>query len=152
MIHHVKGDLLESDCQVIMHQANANAVMGAGIAKQIAKTFPAVLQADRDFPIPVGSRDRLGKFSYARDGDRFVINLYGQHRYGNGRHTEPEAVKKALCRVMECLNKDGRGDYKIGVPHGMGCGLAGGDWVEEIQPILHRVSDYYNQDIYVYAL
>lgn len=42
MIHHVKGNLLDSNCDYICHQVNCKGVMGAGIAKQIRDRWPWV--------------------------------------------------------------------------------------------------------------
>ena len=42
MIHYVKGNLLDSDCDYICHQVNCQGVMGSGIAKQIRERWPEV--------------------------------------------------------------------------------------------------------------
>ena len=40
MIHHVKGNLLESDADALVNTVNCVGVMGKGIALQFKKKFP----------------------------------------------------------------------------------------------------------------
>ncbi|MGA8944018.1 MAG: hypothetical protein WB502_15090 [Thermoactinomyces sp.] len=76
MIYIQQGDLLQSDCTVIAHQCNCFATMGAGIAKQIKERYPEAYEADRNFPIPIGIRKRLGHFSKAEVGvESFIISM-----------------------------------------------------------------------------
>jgi O-acetyl-ADP-ribose deacetylase (regulator of RNase III) len=149
-----QGNLLESDCNVIIHQANCQGVMGAGIAKQIVNLYPEVLDADRQYHLPIGSRARMGHTSHAwvggPHGRLLVINLYGQFRYGKGVHTEHEAFRRGLHSVLRRMDKLGRG-YKIGMPFGIGCGLAGGDW-PVIYNIIKEAAAEYGRDLYLYKL
>lgn len=133
MIEFRDGDLLEqTDLDAIIHQCNCFGVMGAGIAKQIAKKYPCAVEADKRY-LP-GDRKKLGSYTCGVDKvtNLHIINLYGQFHYGiEKRQTDYDAVKRALLEVKE--------DYcshylfcqtpmKIGIPYNMGCGLAGGSW------------------------
>ena len=42
MITYKKGNLLNSNCDIIVHQVNCQKVMGSGIAKQIRDRWPEV--------------------------------------------------------------------------------------------------------------
>ncbi len=148
MIHIQQGDLLQSDCTVIAHQCNCFATMGAGIAKQIKQRYPEAYEADRNFPIPIGSRKRLGHFSKARVGNRLIYNLYGQYRYGRGKHTELTMLEKAVRSMLEDLKEH---EGKIGFPYRIGAGLAGGDW-NEIEEMLERCSEEFERNLYLYRL
>ncbi|MGA9173659.1 MAG: Appr-1-p processing protein [Thermoactinomyces sp.] len=157
MIHIVSGDLLKSDCTIIGHQCNCLGVMGAGIAKQIKMLYPEVYEEDHQFSIPFGEK-RLGHLSYAwvRDknvGSRLVCNLYGQHRYGRrGNYTVVPALKRALEGMMKVIGEWENEDWiKIGLPYGIGAGLAGGNW-DEILCIIEQVSYEFERDIYLYEL
>lgn len=154
------GNVFESDCTVIMHQANAFGVMGSGIASQVKRDYPSAFQADLDFPIPVGSRARLGHFSYGwgLHNKRVIFNLYGQHRYGRqSKQTEEDKFRQALSGALAKLSdfrvseRSYKFPIKIGMPMFIGCGLAGGDW-DVIYPIIEECADAYNFDIYLYAL
>ncbi|MDK2600768.1 hypothetical protein QO179_25050 [Bacillus stercoris] len=159
-IYVVEGDLLKSDCNVIIHQANCFATMGAGIAKQIVNLYPEVLTVDRNFRVPVGDKRRLGKTSHVWvDGPYnrlLVINLYAQYNYGRYNRTpdqlneQHEAFRIGMESIMKRLEKLGPG-RKIGLPYGIGCGLAGGNW-SVIYSILEDMTKKYDRDIYLYKL
>ena len=81
MLCNEKGDLLESDCTVIMHQANCFKTMGAGIAKSIAEKYPEAHLADKS--LPLSPTQRLGKFSYAKAEDGKTVGFpYAVEGYG----------------------------------------------------------------------
>lgn len=127
MISYRAGNLLEQpDLTHIAHQANLYHVMGAGIAKAIADKWPRALGADQK--TANGDTGKLGTFSLSH-GKPTIVNVYSQD--GMGKHsTDYLAMKKALDKLRSFLD----GQCKLGIPHGMGCGLAGGDWaiVEKI--------------------
>lgn len=147
-----EGNLLQSDCTVWIHQANCQGVMGAGIAKQIVSLYPSVLDADRQYKIPIGSRQRMGRTSHVwvRDRSLLIVNLYGQYRYGKGLQTEYEAFERGLRSILERIERMNR-PMKIGMPFGIGCGHAGGSW-SKVFEIIKSVAKEYEQDIYLYRL
>lgn len=154
------GNVFDSDCTVIMHQANCYGVMGAGIATQVKRDYYPAFEADLAFPESIGSRSRLGKYSYAWvDGKhRVIFNLYGQHRYGRqGKYTEEGKLKEALRGALRKLydhRSSGRSQdfrIKIGIPMFIGCGLAGGDW-SVVEPMLQECADEFDFDIHLYRL
>lgn len=112
----------------LIHQANCFRTMGAGIALQIANRYPEAYEADKK--TPNGAIEKLGTFSYATvngKNDKFVFNLYSQHRFGgNQRNTSYDALLDGLEKIFEfsCRNEIER----LGIPHGMGCMLGGGEW------------------------
>ncbi len=146
-----KGDLLKSDCTVIMHQANCFKTMGAGIAKQISIKYPLANKADKLYE--ASPEERFGKFTYAKIRENLVIiNLYGQYGLGKGLQTNYEKLDSAIDSFLKfAKEKQTFNLNKIGVPYNMGCGLAGGDW-EKVKEILIEKSNKYNVDIYVYQL
>jgi O-acetyl-ADP-ribose deacetylase (regulator of RNase III) len=153
MIHIIQGDLLKSDCTVIAHQCNCFSTMGAGIAKQIKNMYPQAYEADKSFPY--SPEVRLGKLSYAYIPEKPIIifNLYGQYDYGrSGVKTNYRALYSAMDSMFYILD-----EYpvpfpiKIGMPYGIGCGLAGGDW-NIVYKMIEKLSVKYNRDVYLYKL
>lgn len=144
----IKGNLLESDCDVWIHQANCFGTMGAGIAKQLVAKYPGVLEADLQFTVPIGSKQRLGYYSqYVTPDGVTIINMYAQYRYGRGgTHTDLKAMEMAFRSILR--NTKGR---KIGLPYKIGCGLAGGDW-NEVQPLLESLARKSGRQLYFYQL
>ena len=128
---------LNKEFNVIIHGCNTQAVMGSGIAPQIAKAFKGVREADEEFNGGVTGHDRLGKFSIVVDKDVLVINSYIQNFMGCTDEYYPPISYKAIKESFRGINsllemlqrehrKEGR-EISVGIPM-IGAGLAGGDW------------------------
>lgn len=144
---YIVGDLLDSDCHVIAHQANCFSIMGAGIAKQIANQLPGAAYRDSTDARP--PRMRLGNFTRTLATKPAVYNLYGQLK--PGANTNYLALEAALLMMMQDLDYLTLHQVKIGVPYKMGCGIGGGDW-DKVLAILERVSTASSRTIYIYVL
>lgn len=138
MIKSIKGDLLNSEANILVHCANCFCTMGAGIAAQIAKKYPEAVIADQK--TERGDRAKLGTISIAQTKDhKFIINLYGQYSVGATRQLDYEAFYKGICEVRQRVdalynNPQKQKDLKlkkivVGFPAYIGCALAGGSWV-----------------------
>lgn len=141
MITERTGDLLaQTDLTHIAHQANLYRVMGAGIAAKIAAKFPSAEYADNE--TGHGDYNKLGTFSVGLGlGHPAIINLYSQRGIGgNFCQTDYNALKAALTTLEAALRMVLRYEpnVKLGLPHGLGCGLAGGDW-ELVRGIIESV-------------
>ena len=138
MIDLIEGNLLDfpNDINVIAHSCNTRNIMGAGIAKQIKDRYPEAYEADwRAFNSNYGVT--LGKFSKADIGDcKYIYNMYTQATIGTGREVDYEKFWQALKRVEQDLFEmkiskheyDGSPPPVLGLPWGISCGLAGGNW------------------------
>ena len=139
----IHGNLLDFPygINVIAHSCNTMNVMGAGIAEQIAKRYPEAKEAD-DVAEKAGRND-LGDFSFAEieisNDNNFphqefgkdirkceIYNLYTIESLGPGREINYEALYRNLHLMRNRLNNNP--DCVLGLPFGMGCGLAGGNW------------------------
>ena len=130
----IKGDLVKlaaiGEFDVIIHGCNCFNTMGAGIAAQIAKKFPAAATVDRFTTI--GDRNKLGNYTIASVltdyGDPLlIVNAYTQYGYGRlSPAVDYDAVQKIFAGVVWNLARI-RHDIRIGIPM-IGAGLAGGDW------------------------
>ena len=148
MLRHVTGDIFDVTTGIIAHQVNCRGVMGAGIAREIARRFP---KAESDYKARC-ARNRhydpdghpaslLGKveMSLVRpfntttpESGLFIANVFGQiHPRFGPRQTNYGAVADAF----ESLRF--HTDIPLYVPWGMGCGLAGGDWTVYSEIIEH---------------
>ncbi|MCY9308781.1 SLOG family protein [Bacillus inaquosorum] len=155
LIVEMTGDLLKSNCDVIMHQANCQSTMGSGIAKQIRNTFPKAYEVDRQSSL--SPLQKLGGYTFAevQNGTKQVevVNLYGQLNYGSDfkQYTDYEALKNAICSYLK-NRKDRKDDLqtiKIGVPKYMGCVRAGGDW-NVVKALLESICRDFHICIYTY--
>lgn len=128
----IKGDLLlwPQGINVICHVCNAKGKAGAGIAKALREAHPEAFTPY--FAAAESNELRLGEFIVGKTSDdRRIVHLIGQDSYGTEkRHLNYEALYAGLehlRNVLEEAGKEGRA-YMVGVPYGIGCGLAGGTW------------------------
>lgn len=134
------GDIFEQrhDLSIIVHQTNLYHIFGSGIASEIKKRYPYAYAAD--CKTTKGDRDKLGSFTLGYDVKLMgpdIINLYSQDGISaTHRTTHYAAMGKALFDLERwiCDNRH-PDDQTVGIPHGIGCGLAGGDW-NVVRPII----------------
>ena len=147
-LHVVRGDavaaLQRGDIDILGHQVNLRGVMGAGIARQIKGVFPRAFTA---YSEAIAASDlALGDVQLVQVGDsRWVANIAGQQGIGRGRRqTDYQALSAALRKLADFTEGTA---LRVGLPFGIGCGLAGGDWpvvsrtIEEMLPqgVLYRL-------------
>lgn len=122
--------LLDSDCQILVHQVNCMGVMGSGIAKAIRNKYPIVYDEYIKFCKSFEKKyDLLGQIFIVKVSNKQAIcNLFGQYTYGhNKRYTQYDAVVNGFENLRNfCIDK---GIKNIAIPVNMGCTLAGGNWI-----------------------
>jgi len=139
MIKHVNGNIFNHK-GLICHQVNCRGVMGAGLAKQIRDKFPDVYKDYVKFVKSKRAEELIGDVLWTNK----ILNLFSQLNYGRDKQqTDYDALDKCIQRVYEiATGKDNPTyTYDIGIPYGMGCGLAGGDW-----NIVSRIIEKYFKD------
>lgn len=121
----IQGDLLQlakdGEFDVIVHGANCFCRFGADIAAQIAKVFPEAERAD--LRTIKGDKSKLGHVGGAACGGLHILNAYTQ--YYPGKDFRVDAFKSA----MELIRAKYPTGTRFGFPR-IGCGIAGGDWME----------------------
>lgn len=145
----VEGDLLESDDRYIVHQCNCVTRTAGGIAKVIFARFPwADVYSERDGRPGFRPGQRPGEIIVRGDGEgqRFVINLFGQINGGGPRDRGDEDSENARRRMfldgLFKISKIGDDLHSIGFPWCIGCGIAGGDWGGFYEPAINRFADF----------
>jgi O-acetyl-ADP-ribose deacetylase (regulator of RNase III) len=115
---------------VIGHQTNLQGVMGGGLALQIRKKFPMAYGAYT----ALISKQKLGDcqiIMVSRDNgtpsqNLYIANLFGQDNFSTQkRETDYDALRSALRKLNAWATEN---IVEVYLPHGLGCGLAGGDW------------------------
>lgn len=135
MITHKKGNLLTAKEKVIAHQVNCFGA-AAGLAGAIFRKWPT---AERDYQQLIKRcppKSLLGMAQLTgeqKDRDRRVIcNLFGQ--FQPGADYQPKRLEQAL----EMLGNTARiMKWSVALPHGLSCGICGGDW-DEVLEIIER--------------
>lgn len=144
MIKYIKGDILDVTDGIIVQQVNCFGVMGAGLAKQIRDKWPKVYNHYLDkVSYAPRSKDLLGMTCWSKiDSNLSVASIFGQYDYGHsGTYTIYPALFKGLDFVFGISESD---KLPIYIPKGLGCGLAGGNWifVEDYIKGLDYMSDF----------
>lgn len=118
---------------VIVHGCNCFHAMGAGIAKEIKKKYPAAYHTDI-YRTRRGDIDKLGTYSsvlvkskISNVHEFYILNGYTQYYYGQKHENSDiqiayDSISSVFSKIKENFN-----EFKIGYPK-IGSGLAGGDW------------------------
>jgi len=135
----------------IAHSCNCQNVMGGGIAKQIKGRYPQAFEADterwsNEYNDGGNWRCQIGDYSKAEiksnsvsggliflpNNKGRVYNLYTQSGYSTkSRQVNYEYFWQALKNMQEDLLfiQHETGEQQVlGLPYGISCGLAGGNW------------------------
>jgi O-acetyl-ADP-ribose deacetylase (regulator of RNase III) len=131
----VKGNLLTIERGILVHQVNTLGVMGGGIALQIREKWPILFE--RYAAKCKKGELKLGQVDvFEISPDLYVVNLAGQESTSSpdGVDTNYASYEESLPVVRALGEEKGLPVY---FPHGIGCGLAGGDW-SVMEPLLHK--------------
>lgn len=144
MIKYVKGDLLNAEQLIIVHQCNAQDTMGSGVAKAIRTKYPKAYHEYLEYFRHIPKSERMGKVQFCNVGDKLVANLVGQFNYlPRGLcHTDYKALEEGFTKIKLSFPDD------VAMPK-IGCGLGGGDW-KVVSAIIESVFD--DRDVYIYEL
>lgn len=128
-IQHKNGNILSCKEDIIVHQVNTLGVFGAGLAKQIKNKYPEVFPSYE----LLCSKHRYCKqklmgcvdIEPTKDG-KYVASIFGQMYVGRDkRYTDYDALRLGLEKVEGNARVFSK---SVAIPHGLGSGLAGGDW------------------------
>ena len=153
-VHVKKGDMLDSDSDIIVQQVNTLGKMGAGLAKAIRNRYPFVYDEYMAFCATNAGTTMLGRILWTKQGDSpIVANIFGQASIRSGYrdtkcHTNYLAVSLGIDKVISEAKRTNR---SVSFPHGFGSGLAGGDF-HTIMLMLHDSATRHAQPVTVYQL
>lgn len=126
MIKNVIGNIVDSKETYICHQVNCQNAMGAGVAKALYEKWPSVKAEYHAFCGKCHTpAELLGSHQLVSVGEgKWVINIFGQLEFGRSKnkvYTDYAALEKVFAAISQY-------DGSFAFPHGIGCGLANGDW------------------------
>lgn len=136
------------EINVLVHQVNCQRAMGSGIAGVIRSRYPAHYQDYMRGPQRLGSYFTTS-VDIESGGVAQIAGIFGQLAYGvDKRHTNYAALISGLCKLMDSYSHM-RQIFTIGIPHGIGCGLGGGDW-DVVEMLLNELGSMYSDRIVIY--
>lgn len=146
VVKYIKGDLFDTDADIIAHGCNCRGGYGSGVAGIMAKKYPKARHYYLDKFEEEGWQ--LGDVQFVRQwNDKIIANCATQDAYypRDRRHADYDAIRLCMMKVKDYAMDKG---LTIAAPK-IGAGLAGGDW-DVIEKIMEEVfSDY---DITIYYL
>lgn len=138
----VDGDVLDmffksTENAALLHGANCQKVMGAGIANQIRNKVAPMFYLDQ-YDTRAASQ-RLGSYSavvvgHVEEKIKIGVNLYTQ--FLPGQNFDKNALVNALRSFRFSIPPEQRPELTLYLPK-IGCGIGGGDW-KEVEPIIKR--------------
>jgi O-acetyl-ADP-ribose deacetylase (regulator of RNase III) len=152
MIKIVSGDLLSATENLICHQTNCQGKMGSGVALQVKKKYPeafdSYIELVNEYMIGGDHRSNLlGRVQSVKvDNKKWIINLFGQDKYGydGNVYTDTNALFecfKQVRNVAESLQ------LSVAMPYMIGCYRGGADW-KLVEDLLLTAFDGYEVTLY----
>lgn len=137
----VYGDILDQDYGIIVHGCNTQAIMGAGIARDIKLKYPCVFEEYYSMcRAAYNANQLLGEIqSVIIKPNLYIINAFTQKYYGH-YHTWGDENYKAIESCFTKINEFAlRTNLPVSFPM-IGAGLGGGDF-SIIGRIIDKVLD-----------
>lgn len=143
MIRYVAGSLFDSSAQTIVNPVNTVGVMGAGIALEFKRRYPAMFRAYKRFC----DRGELttGKLFLHRTPDKWILNFPTKQHWRNPSRIE--WVEEGLDKFVRTYTV--QGITSIAFPR-LGCGHGGLEWAV-VQPLMHRCLSGLAIPVFVHA-
>ena len=144
-IINVKGNLLNSKAEYILHQVNCQGVMGSGVAKAIKDKWPIVFEKYKDIVDLANAADGeslLGRVLPVKVNDtQTVMNLFAQDNFGydGERYTSYDAIDQCLRRVAERCKK--ANVKSVALPWHMSSDRGGANWNIIVEMISQHFRD-----------
>lgn len=151
MVKIIHCDIFEGEWDACGHCCNCQNTFGSGLALAIKKKFPAAYQADCE--TKKGDPNKLGSFSYAQVGAKYIFNLYGQFSYGTQtQQIDYSAFESSLSSVKEMILGLKRPNFRLAFPYKIGSDRAGGKW-EIVLGIIEKIFNNASEiEILIYKL
>jgi O-acetyl-ADP-ribose deacetylase (regulator of RNase III) len=143
VISYTSGDIFDSTCEALVNPVNCVGVMGAGLAKQFSKRFPANTEFYRiacDQGIV-----RTGEIFWTKQEELYIANFPTKDDWRNP--SKLEYIETGL----ECLKHDAHGwnIKSIAMPK-IGCGLGGLLW-EDVLPLIQKTFETSKTKVVLYV-
>lgn len=149
MIIYKKLDVTSVEKGIIAHGVNGQFVMGSGVALAIRNKWPIVYDEYAKFRHSNYTGGLLGQVAFATINENLIVaNCFTQMFFGNNvnvKYANPLAVETSLNRCVRECNSRGLDLY---MPR-IGCGLGGLSWVDDVLPIVEKVSGKLHDKLFI---
>ena len=137
------GNILNCTENIIIHQVNVQGHMSGGVALQLANEFEGLEQfySDHCRELDNDYRYLSGTVLFYKDYNKTIANIFSQMP---SFETDYIAMEKCLRYVKMWAENN---NLSIAIPHGIGCGIATGNW-DIVYKIIEKVFKDYNVTLY----
>lgn len=146
MIEYIKGDLLKTEHNIILHGCNAQGVMGSGVAKAVRDKYPGAFSIYKRICDSETDKSKLlGRVVWYLTGDKkYIGNCITQEYYGrdNKQYVDYDAIRACLNKVNILFKHK----TTIAMPR-IGAGLGGGNWAT-IEQIINDTLERHTVKVY----
>ncbi len=142
MLHFINTSLLEADTQTVVNTVNTVGVMGKGLAKHFAETYPKMFELYKNY-CKDGSLT-TGKLWLWKSPDQWVLNFPTKKHWKNP--SKIEYIESGLKKFVEKYEE--QGIREISFPR-LGCGNGGLDW-EVVRPLMEQYLENLPITIYIH--
>ncbi len=133
-MNYTKGNILESNTEVIINPVNIVGVMGKGLALAFKKQFPhnykIYKEACKNKTIDIGKLLLVDESNLERK--QFIINFPTKKHWRSS--SEVEYIEEGLKDLVRIIEKN---NFESIVIPALGCGLGGLEW-ESVQLLLEK--------------
>lgn len=144
-LYYTAGDLLESDCQVLVNAVNCVGVAGAGIAKQFRERWPAQVAEYEAFCSAGKMRPGIVHDALLPDGRRILSVPTKRHWRSRSDYYDVILSIRAMAHWCREVKPE-----SIAVP-ALGCGL-GGLSTESVRRVIEKEMSDLPCRVYLYGL
>ena len=143
MIKIKQENILNCNENIIVHQVNAQGIMGGGVARQLANQYLGLEREYSEFcELHSNNYNQLkGQVFKIMIQGKMIMNMFSQK---TNFDTDYEMMKMALEEIKEYAKSF---NLTICMPYGIGCGIAKGDW-NIVYKIIEEVFSDYNVTLY----
>jgi hypothetical protein len=146
------GNILDVKNGIICHQVNHRGVANAGLAKQIRAKYPEFME-DYLRICKKYSFEYIREYGtvswYKVNSALCIASIFGQDGFGRDKvYTDYYSLKFGLQTVMRMSAFE---KINVFIPHGIGCGLAGGNW-DIVNGIINDVFKYSDCHVWIVKL
>jgi O-acetyl-ADP-ribose deacetylase (regulator of RNase III) len=146
MVEYLKGNILHAKADALVNAVNTVGVMGAGLALQFKRAFPAMeleyIDVCRQGELSVG---KLHVWDTGIKCPRLIINFPTKQHWR--QPSKMEYIQDGLKTLIDVIKTDEISS--IAIPP-LGCGLGGLDWVAVEKEITTAFETWPDVQVYIY--
>jgi O-acetyl-ADP-ribose deacetylase (regulator of RNase III) len=148
-IHLTKGNIFESDVQVLVNPVNCVGTMGKGLAKEFKKHYPKVFteykRRCKEGTVDLGMLDVHFIGQYSNSWPEYVVNFPTKDHWKN--KSDLFMITKGLLALDDFLFMNEI--ESVAIP-ALGCGLGGLKWEDVQEQMYYVLNNLPLCEIYIY--